>query len=262
MIETHGYCLIKNYILSNKLDDLSTEIESCFSQFSAKYNNDGYAAPVGIQSVIRFDRIVNNVFHFNRLILEMATAGGHLKIMKPFLNDPFYKIIPKEDPNFILAQLNAREGRVRLPMHVDTRMCSIGPTCWSMQGYLSVGATSARNGGLQIMPGSHLTGKFPNSMANYPQALSLSLNQGDLVLFSSELWHATHECIIDEQPSWTILFSYRCWWVIQQYDIESMVPQSWFQELTKNQKLIIGSCSQVSDDIWGSSSSRKGYEFL
>ena len=261
-IATDGYCVIKSYVLPEKQKGLNADIEDCFHRFSVNFDKYGYVAPVGIQSVIRQDRMINNVFHFHRQVLEMATAGSHLDVVKPFLNDPFYKLIPKEDPNFILAQLNAREGRVALPFHVDTRMCTVGPTCWSLQGYLSLAATDAENGGLRVVPGSHTSGTFANSMADYPEALSLSLNPGDLVLFSSELYHATTACLPVKAPVWTVLFTYRCWWVKQQYDIESMVPNAWWQEMTPNQKLIVGSCSRVSADIYGSSSSRKGYESL
>ena len=167
-----------------------------------------------------------------------------------------------EDSNFILAQLNAREGRVALPFHVDTRMCTIGPTTFSLQGYLSLGATYSSNGGLKVVPGSHTSGAFPNSAMDYPEAVSLCLNPGDLVLFSSELYHATSACLKDESPTWTILFTYRCWWVKQQYDIQSIVPKQWWQQMTPNQKLILGACSRVGDDIYGTLSSRKGYEGL
>jgi len=261
-IEKDGYCVIKSYILPEAQGGLNADMEDCFRRFAVNFDKNGYVAPVGIQSVIREDRVINNIFHFHRQVLEMATAGSHLDVVKPFLNDPFYKLVPKNDPNFILAQLNAREGRVALPFHVDTRMCTLGPTSWALQGYLSLGGTHAKNGGLRVVPGSHTSGTFPDSTADYPEALSLSLNPGDLVLFSSELHHATTACTPSEAPVWTVLFTYRCWWVKQQYDIESMVPRAWWQELTPNQKLIVGACSRVSSDIYGASSSRKGYESL
>jgi ectoine hydroxylase-related dioxygenase (phytanoyl-CoA dioxygenase family) len=261
-IQTEGYCVVKDYVQPDKLTALNSDMEDCFGRFSANFNKEGYVAPVGIQSVISLDRVINNVFHFHRSILEMATAGSHLDILKHFLNDPFYKLIPKEDPNFILAQVNARAGKVALPFHVDTRMCTVGQTTMSMQGYLSLGSTHAGNGGLRVIPGSHTSGIFPNSSVDYPHAISLNLNPGDLVLFSSELHHATTACLPDETPVWTVLFTYRCWWVKQQSDIESMVPQAWFQELTPNQKLIVGACSRVSTSIYDSLSLRKGYECL
>jgi len=261
-IQTSGYCVIKSYVLPDNQISLNVDMEDCFRKFSANFDTEGYVAPVGIQSVISKDRIINNVFQFHRQVLEMATAGSHLDVVKPFLNDPFYKLVPKEDPNFILAQFNARAGRVALPVHVDTRMCTLGPTTWSLQGYLSLGATHSENGGLQVVPGSHTSGTFPNSMADCPELLSLSLNSGDLVLFSSELHHATTACLPAQSPVWTILFTYRCWWVKKQYDIELMVPHAWWQELTPNQKLIAGACSRVSCDVYDSSSSRKGYEGL
>lgn len=259
---TNGYCVIKAYVKGADAANLNVELEGVYEHFAAKLGESGYVPPVGIQSVIREDRVVNNAFHFSRNVLQLATTGAHLEVIKPFLNDPFYGLIPKEDANFILAQLNAREGRVALPFHVDTRMCTPGPSTWSMQCYLSVGATDAGNGGLRVVPGTHTSATFPDYTVDYPEALNLSLDPGDLVLFSSQLHHATTACPADRSPVWTVLFTYRCWWVKQQYDLSSMVPAEWWSTLAPNQKLVLGACSQVGADIYGAASSRKGYEAL
>jgi hypothetical protein len=261
-LTTDGFCIVKAYISQLAAATLETQLESNYAHFAAQLGAKGYKPPVGAQSIIRDDRVVNNIFHFNRSVLDIATNGSHLELLKPFLNDPYYGLIPKEDTNFILAQLNAREGRVALPFHVDTRMCTPGGSTWSMQGYLSVGETHKGNGGLRVVPGSHATGEFPDITVDYPQAISLALEPGDLVLFSSQLHHATTACNDSYRPAWTILFTYRCWWVKQQYDLLSMVPSEWWQTLKPNQKLILGACSQVGSDIYGSASSRIGYESL
>ena len=259
-LTTDGFCVIKAYIPSLTAMALASELEETYALFCAQLGAQGYVPPVGIQSVIREDRVVNNAFHFSRDVLELATAGAHLEVIKPFLNDPFYGLIPKEDANFILAQLNAREGRVALPFHVDTRMCTPGPSTWSMQCYLSVGASHAGNGGLRVVPGTHASATFPDYTVDYPEAVSLSLDPGDLVLFSSQLHHATTACPANQSPVWTILFTYRCWWVKQQYDLSAMVPADWWPTLSPNQRLILGACSQVGSDIYGAASSRTGYK--
>ena len=259
---TQGYCVLRAYVPAASIASLRTEIEDCYERFASALGAGGYVAPVGMQSVIRDDRMINNVFHFSKNILEWATCGNHLEVIKTFLNDPFYGLIPKDDPNFILAQLNAREGRVALPFHVDTRMCTPGPSTWSMQCYLSVDATHAGNGGLRVVPGSHLSGVFPDCTKNHPNSLDLELAAGDMVIFSSQLHHATTACAGALMPSWTVLVTYRCWWVKQQYDIAKMVPQTWWSDLSPNQKLMLGDSSQVSADIYGSASSRKGYAVL
>ena len=77
-IEKDGYCVIKSYILPEAQGGLNADMEDCFRRFAVNFDKNGYVAPVGIQSVIREDRVINNIFHFHRQVLEMATAGSHL----------------------------------------------------------------------------------------------------------------------------------------------------------------------------------------
>lgn len=259
-LELQGYCVIEKYLCSENLENLNQRIEEIYQIFYLNNKHKGDEAPLGLQSVIKSDRVINNLFHFDSNILELASGGDHLQIIKHFLNDPFYGLIPNDDINFILAQLNAREGKVSLPFHVDTRLCTPGLSTWSMQGFIPLKALSSENGGLRIRPGTHKTGVFPDSNKNYLDADDLVLGEGDLVLFDSQTHHATYECATNNPLAWTILFTYRCWWVKQQYDLFSMVPPEFMSELTPNQKLIMGGCSNVSADIYSSPSSRRGYE--
>jgi hypothetical protein len=184
-----------------------------------------------------------------------------LKVIKFFLNDPYYGLIPEDDCNFILAQMNARAGLVPLPYHVDTRMVTPGYQTWSIQGFLAVEPLNELNGGLIVIPGTHVTGTFPTKdTTNYDKAIALNLEAGDLVLFSSQLHHATASVTDENLPGWSVLLTYRSWWCKQQFSMYSLVDSKEWTNLSNNQKLLLGAASITPNQINASASARCGYE--
>ncbi len=252
-----GYTVIKSYVSDDMACNLIVLLSRIFDSHWSDRRVSEKAAPHGVQKIIKDDQMVNNIFYFDRVFLEMATSGGHLDLMRKFLNDPYYALIPSEDNNFILAQLNARNGKSALPFHVDVRLQTPGETCWSMQTFLSLNKLDASNGALRVRPASHLSSEMPNSNLDYEDAVTLNTDPGDLIVFYSKLHHAT-EANNQDLPGWTILSTYRSWWLKQQFDIWGMVKDRYL-DLTSQQKLIMGGCSVPSLDPFDSSSSRRGY---
>lgn len=258
-----GYSVIKSYIdvdfcaeYKNLLDQIYLKNQENLEYFKT-------SAPIGFQNVIKNDRMVNNLVAYDPRFLTLSTLGDHLEILKFFLNDPYYGLIPQDDPNFILAQMNARAGIVGLPFHVDSRMVTGGYSSWSMQGYLAIEDLNKFNGGLMVIPKSHKSGIFPTKeTTKFNEAVSLETKSGDFVLFSSQLHHATTEILKVEKPSWSILLTYRCWWCKQQFNLLSFVRSDIYRALSSNQKLILGAASVPSSEINASSSSRNGYSNL
>ena len=187
----------------------------------------------------------------------MATTGAHLNVIREFLNDPHYQVIPADDFNFILAQQNARNGMSALPFHVDVRLQTPGESCWSMQTFLSLDKLDELNGALKVRPSTHLFPDMPDSSKNYKDAISINTDPGDLIIFYSKLHHSTAPNT-NKKSGWTILTTYRSWWVKQQFDIWRMIGGK-YSDLRPNQKLMMGSCSLPSSDPFDSSSSRRGY---
>jgi len=252
-----GYSLIKSYISKSMASHLLDLLEGLHARYwSEKYISE-MAAPHGLQKNIKNDQMVNNLMFFDRVFLELATSGGHLDIIRPFLNDPYYGMIPQDDNNFILAQLNARNGKIALPFHVDVRLQTPGEACFSMQTLLALNKIDQTSGALRVRPGSHLRPEMPNSNLEYVDAITLSTDPGDLVVFYSKLHHAT-ERNDKNLPGWTILSTYRSWWLKPQFDIWGMVKDK-YTNLSLQQKLIMGAFSEPSTNPFDSSSSRRGY---
>ena len=256
-LEENGYTVINSYISDSNLITEIENLKKLHERFFSSIEVINSSSPKGLQRIISNDQVVNNVFYFDKKYIHLATTGDHLRVISHFLNDPHYGLIPDSDSNFILSQLNARNGKVPLPYHVDVRLITPGLATWSMQCFLAINEINKKNGSLKVIPGSHLTERMPETSPCNKKEVTLNLNPGDLVIFYSKLHHATNAGGL-EQDSWTILFTYRSWWCKQQFDISTMVDLN-DEQLSKNQKLILGLNSRPSSDPFSSPSLRTGY---
>lgn len=264
-IVEYGYIVIEGYLKPVEVDEIHARIISLYEKNEKNEKNKEYfksGAPVRFQNLIKNDQMINNLVAYEKIFIDIATTDDHLKILKYFLDDPYYKLVPDEDPNFALAQLNTRAGNVALPFHVDTRMVTEGFSIWSVQGFLAIGDVGLKNGCLMVIPGSHKSGKFPlEGATDYKKSLDIEIRPGDLVLFSSQLHHGTREYdSMSGSPAWTILLTYRCWWCKQQFSSYELVDRKIFSDLTNDQKLLLGAASVTPSKINASSSSRVGYD--
>jgi len=258
-LDNDGFTIVKSYGLEDQVNKLNAIADYLFNneQMKAKQKS-----PLGLQKIIKNDNMVNNAPCLNKEFLTLSTTGDHLKILNYFLNDPYYNLIPKNHSNFILAQGNLRAGRVALPFHVDVRMVTEGNKSWSYQCFLGLDKIDIKTGCLRVVPKSHFLPNMPDSKKENSNAINLEIDKGDIILFSSQLHHATHQTHQKYNPRWTYLLTYRSWWCKQQFDFCKMIDPNIFSNLKPNQKLLLGACSQVPDSIYASPSSRHGYEIF
>lgn len=255
-LKNNGFCVIRNYLTSDDCSLLLRQVESVLEVRRRK--NAKSRPPVGIQKTIAGDRGLNNAICYIKDLLNVSTTGDHLKILTPFLNDPYYGLISPDEPNFILAQANLRYGDSALPFHVDVRQLAHEGKTWSYQAQLSITPRKSTSGGLRVRAGSHTLGEYPSSDEHYCDAEDVNLDAGDMVIFSSQLHHATYAAS-DETAGLAFNLTYRCWWVKPQFDFWRMVERDVIRALTKSQQVLLGGASQVPCDPDASPSLRKGY---
>jgi len=257
-LELNGFTVIKQLITAEHALELAATAENVRASC-------GFSCPpVGRQAIIANDITVNNAISYDEKFLQLALSGGHLRVIAKFLNDTHYGLLPKEHYNFILAQANLRKGGVPLPMHVDVRMQSPGPRTTCMQAVLAFGTHSKSDGCLRARIRSHLLSHFPDENKTYDDEVDIPLEIGDMVVFYSQLHHATNTCLNGIGP-WKFLLSYRQWWIKPQYDFVAMLRRDMrdtYDKLTPNQKVVLGCCSIPSSDPKSSPSFRLGYDGL
>ena len=257
-----GYLVLRGYAGKSEMSLWAENLEVIHNNHWSDRQLASKAAPIGIQNSIKDDRIINNLMLYGDVYTNLATEGAHLDVIGALLDDSFYHCIPASDHNFILSQLNARDGRTALPFHVDVRLQIGSKKTWSLQCLLSVDKLTEDNGALRVRPGSHLFDRMPNSRIDYSDSIVIPTDPGDLIIFYSNLHHATCSCNIKKR-AWTILMTYRSWWCKQQFDIWGMMQSMGrVKHLTNQQKLLLGACSVPSLDPHSSSSLRVGYEIF
>ena len=104
-------------------------------------------------------------------------------------------------------------------------MVTPGYKTWSMQGVIALSKKDNQTGGLRVRPGSHIFDYFPDSSKEYEDAIDVNLEKGDMVIFSSQLHHATYESQKKENTGWSLNLTYRSWWCKQQFDLWSMIDK-------------------------------------
>jgi ectoine hydroxylase-related dioxygenase (phytanoyl-CoA dioxygenase family) len=254
-LRNNGYTVLDNFINKKKLLEFKHELNSVIELVGD--NTSG--APIGEQSSIEQDKIVNNIHYHSEKYLDLVTDGPQIDIIQEFLNDPYYAIIPKDQPNFTLAQCNVRKSSTPIDYHMDVRLKLPAPTGWSMQCIIALEDRHEFNGGLKVLPGSHLENFKSRENLDLSNEKILNLKAGDAVIFFSHLYHATTIVSKPFESAWGLLLTYRSWWAKPQFDFVNMFGEDRLKHMNNRQKVLLGYYSQPSKEWNGGASARQGY---
>lgn len=195
---------------------------------------------------------------FLRLILNQPQI---MALLKARLNDPWFKSIPSEDPNFILRSLNARSSGVApMSIHIDSFVPSPGSFTWSMQLAVVLEEHTPENGATLLVPRSHLNDRYA-SPADLDQAIPSLAQPGDAVLWDSRIWHATLGNT-SGKTRWSLIAGFVRWWVKQAFDITGSLPKEIYDQCTPQELAVLGFCSRPPEDETQSVDMKTGYENL
>ena len=119
-----------------------------------------------------------------------------------------------------------------------------------MQCVILLEDMTEENGCTVIVPGSHLSDQYAPQDA-FANAVSIHGKAGDLVIWDSRTWHAAKENA-SNRTRWSIIATFCRWWIKQAFDIPGNLPQDIYDQLTDNQKAVLGFSSVPYDDenVW------------
>jgi len=176
-----------------------------------------------------------------------------------FLNDPYYRFLPPEVPNYVLSYFNARSSGNKLDLHIDSHIPVPGPRTWSMQMAYVLEDQAEDNGCTTVVPGSHLAGTFTDRDLNKMERVYAKA--GDIVFWDSRLWHGTLENV-SGRSRWALIATFTSWWVKPSMDATRSLPEEIYQELSNAQKVLLGFCSIPPKDETKRINTKTGYEAL
>lgn len=200
------------------------------------------------------------------LVQHMFSHPITTPIVSDLLNDRWYKAIPPGRPNFISrngirAQSSGKDG---LFMHIDSFIPGMGKRPWLLQVFMVLEDQDESNGTTLVVPRSHLSDEYatPESLA---KAVPLCPKAGDIVIWDGRLWHGTTPNP-GENSRLVLASGFSCWFIKPKFDLPRALPDFIYQELTDDEKVIMGFASPTFSDEFDprftedTHNSRAGYD--
>ncbi len=201
-----GYLLLRNHVPAERCDRMRAVTEVHLEQaippieFEAEVGYPGAPASIDAPGG-KTARRLRDAYHRDQCFREWATSPELTAMLAQLL---------EEEACLVLAHHNCVMTKhpdfgTATGWHRDIRYWSFLRneliTVW-----LALGEETERNGGLQLIPGSHrlmvqpeqldkldyLRPDLPQNQALFAQGVTPPLNKGDVVLFHSGLFHAAH----------------------------------------------------------------------
>lgn len=234
-IDEQGYCILPGVFQAEEMQrarQLVLEWEARMASSLASnvpYLNQNQSVVYSLQ---------NKDLFFAQLLFGATEAH---RILKHYLNDPWYRQIPAEDPNYILRGYIARSSQDSLPLHIDSLMPYQSPVSFSMQFSIILEDQDEENGCTVVIPGSHKSGAYAPQEA-WSEAVPIPSRCGDVVIWDSRLWHGA---LANHSPRtrWAMIASFTRWWIKQSFNFTASLPPQIYDALTDSQKAMLGYCS-------------------
>jgi hypothetical protein len=254
-IESYGYSKVINYL---DLDTVFT-LKKIVEEEYLKNTKLGIKKYPGAPERDINDKIIYNLQNLDHIFIELLSTKYIKSIATKYLNDPYYRFLPDETPNYILHYYNARSSGSALDLHIDSYVPSIGSKPTMMQFVLLLEDSTAINGCTIAVPGSHQSGRYTNrEIKNVDE---LTGNAGDLILWDSRLWHGTRENK-SGKSRWALVATLGMWWIKPSLDIPRGMNEKVYSKCTDEQKQLLGFCSIPPIDPMDRTNTKCGYEFL
>lgn len=232
-LKVYGYTKIENYLTPSEVESYKALINR---HWDAALHADFKGRPERELS----DKMIYGLQNRDKAFVDLLDGEPLVQMLINNLNDPFYKQMPPEIPNYILGFYNARSSGAALALHTDTFVPSPGERTWTMQASFFLEDSRRDNGCTILVPGSHVSGKFVDRALKKVE--HIEGNAGSLVLWDSRIWHGTTENVT-KQSRWALIATFTCWWVKQRTDMTRSLPEAIYSQLSERQKILLGFAS-------------------
>lgn len=253
-IKTRGYCRIPGVYSAGQVKNWLE-----LTRYWYEKSKDNVSA--NLSALTKNDLYLWNPHYKDVNFLKMFFEPEVLRqIMMYFLNDQWFKAIPADHPNYILQNLMGRSSDKKLSMHIDSFIPYLGDHVTMVQAAVILEEQTADNGCTVVIPGSHLSGKYADQ-ASFDHAVPVLSEPGDLIIWDSRTWHGTLPNNTDG-TRWSIIAAFSRWWIKQMFNYTDNLPQHIYDQLSDNEKAIVGFCSLSYNDETEGIDRKRGYDTL
>lgn len=246
----YGYCVVQNFLEPDSIDQLRQGVDKVW-RAGVEYS--------GLSARDLQDKVVYNLQNKDTRFIELISLPELHRILMPKLNDPYYRFLPQDVPNYYLHYYNARSSGQKLDLHIDSHVPFPGKRAIVMQSAFLLNDQTEENGCTIVVPGSHVSGEFTDrDLKNVKPVIAKA---GDAVFWDSRLWHGTLENRTGADR-WSLIATWGMWWIKPAMDITRGLPQEVYAQLDDRQKSLLGFCSIPPIDESERINTKTGYESL
>lgn len=210
------------------------------------------------QRLNSFGRTIYNVALKRQDALRIFIRGVQGEVLKELLNEKFYAAIPQDQPNYILRAMHLRSSLEAMPYHIDSFIPYTGNYTSVVQAILFLNDSKVDNGCTLIVPKSHQTGEYAPQGDN-ADAIPLEAEAGDIVIWDSRIWHATLDNTA-KRDRWALIATFCRWYIKQGFDYPRAIPESIFDALDDDEKIVYGYCSYTPLDEFDKTELKSGLD--
>jgi ectoine hydroxylase-related dioxygenase (phytanoyl-CoA dioxygenase family) len=249
-LRVYGYCVVEKLIDAETVNELKQQVD--------KFWGDG-ASYKGVPNRDTYDKIVYNLQNKAKIFIDLLNIDDLHTVLMPKLNDPYYRFLPPDVPNYYLHYYNARSSGERLELHIDSHVPFTGERAIVMQSAFLLDDHNEGNGCTIVVPGSHLSGEFTDrELKNVKPVIAQA---GDVVLWDSRLWHGTLENTT-KASRWSLVATWGMWWIKPAMDITRGLPEEIYCQLDERQKQLLGYCCIPPANEKDRINTKSGYDAL
>lgn len=229
-----GYTVIKNAIDSHIVEELLLKLKHVIGLRKQQANDEPSEEGYGYFTDLQNDEVMFIKVMFNQPILR--------SLLIALLNDPFYRNIPKDKPNYIFRGIRTRDAVAKgLPLHIDSVLPSSSTYPTGIVSSFILEDHDQNNGCTLVVPKTHRSDMFADRGAA-SQAIPIEAKAGDIVVWDSRLWHGTEDNP-QRNSRLSLLCTFTSWHLKQPFRHCETLPNHMYQQLSDEEKSIIGFCS-------------------
>ncbi len=251
---TYGYTKIDNFIQPEFRKTLLKKVIKEHKKINLKTSQIK-----GLPERDLKDLRVYNLPERDKVFIDLISNYQIEKFLKPLINDPYYRMLPKNVPNYIIGSFTARSSGHKLDLHIDSRFPFLGKTPVSILVLFVLEDMNKKNGATIVVPKSHLSGTYTDRKSKDIKIINAKC--GDVLLLDSRIWHGTTDNKTNKSR-WLINANITQWWLKQQVNMPNTIPKKIFSKLSNKQKQILGFCSIPPDSELQRVNIKCGYEIL
>ncbi len=254
-LDSYGFAKFSGFLLPETLQSLLKLTEYYYTET----NSGGKIHYKGTPERDKDDKILYNLQNIDKVYIDLISSQAITSIAKVKLNDPHYRFLPSDVPNYVLQYYNARSSGQKLDLHIDSHIPFAGEYTNMMQFVILLEDSTVNNGCTVVVPGSHKSARFTDR--ELENVIPLTAKAGDLVCWDSRLWHGTL-ANISKQSRWALIATLGMWWVKPSMDIVRSMNSEIYKQCDDQQKQLLGFCAVPPINPMERNNTKCGYDFL